>query len=47
MQAACQFVSNGGRMAAIGSLADATAILDGLAGTRIVNGAWGDRPDRD
>ncbi len=34
--AACDFVTRGGRFAGIGALADAQAILDGAAGTRIV-----------
>jgi len=33
--AACEFASSGGGFAAIGALADAQAILDGRAGTRI------------
>jgi carbamate kinase len=36
MQAACRFVSGGGKVAAIGALADAATILRGDAGTRIV-----------
>jgi hypothetical protein len=36
VKAACRFASETGKMAAIGALADASAILDGRAGTRIV-----------
>ncbi len=36
LEAACQFVRSGGRMAGIGTLADAVAILAGKAGTRII-----------
>jgi carbamate kinase len=35
VQAACDFVEQGGRLAGIGALADATGILEGRAGTRI------------
>jgi carbamate kinase len=36
VDAACRFVSNGGKVAAIGALGDAAAVVRGLAGTRIV-----------
>ncbi len=35
VEAACRFVEHGGRLAAIGSLRDASAMLDGTAGTLI------------
>jgi carbamate kinase len=35
VEAACRFVERGGRLAGIGALADAAAILQGTAGTRI------------
>jgi len=35
VEAACDFVEAGGGLAGIGALADAQAILDGLAGTRV------------
>ncbi len=35
VEAACRFVERGGRLAAIGSLQDASALLDGTAGTVI------------
>ena len=38
VEAACTFVERGGRLAAIGALADAEAILRGAAGTRVMRG---------
>jgi carbamate kinase len=38
VEAACRFVENGGRVAAIGALTQAAAIVDGRAGTRLVAG---------
>jgi carbamate kinase len=38
IEAACRFASQTGKIAAIGALADAPAILTGRAGTRIVSG---------
>jgi hypothetical protein len=41
LEAACQFVTQTGKLAAIGALADATEILAGNARTQIVSGHAG------